>query len=112
MKTINRKKQIMLSVFLFLFSICITITVIPGLGVPSYGLFGDITSTCVSEETTEQMIVSNSYKHQKTVEQSVYHIFCAWFAILIAIVFLRYASYALRLPNQETIVTLKVRMDD
>lgn len=77
----------------------------------AYGLFGEVKASMVAEEDRcraeeDECVV----KMVCPVRQANrYHI---WLLLKILILCLIYAVYEIRLPGRDTIVTLKVRMDD
>lgn len=104
-------KKIFTKLFILLFGLSISITVIPCGLINSYGLFGEVNSSVVTQTKqagTEEVSVL-SEKHSSIRGECIYNI---WLEIAIVILCLIFMIYMFRLPQGETIVTLKVRMDN
>lgn len=104
-------KKIFTKLFILLFGLSISIAVIPCGLVNSYGLFGEVNSSVVTQTKqagTEEVSVL-SEKHSSIRGECIYNI---WLEIAVIIICFILISYMLRLPRGETIVTLKVRMDN
>lgn len=106
----RHKKELIVRLFLVLFSLSVSVTVIPCGLVIVHGLFWEIKSAAVSEEKqAAEEIYSFSIRHNRIRGTNLYNI---WFEIVAIILYLIYISYMIRLPREETIVALKVRMDN
>lgn len=101
----------MKKLFIFLFSVSVSITVLPSGLLNTYGLFGEITSSTVTSDEdskiSEERQVFENRKQVKGV--NVYNI---WLEIWLCIICMIFAAYILRLPIGDTIITLKVRMNN
>lgn len=97
--------------FIFLFSVSVSITVLPNGLINTYGLFGEITSsTATSDEDSKISEERQVFENRKQVKGvNVYNI---WFEIWLCIIYMIFAAYMLRLPRGDTIITLKVRMNN
>lgn len=77
----------------------------------AYGLFGEVKASIAAEEdrgrAEEDKNIVNKICPVRQANR--YHI---WLLLKILILCLIYAVYGIRLPGRDTIVTLKVRMDD
>ncbi len=107
----NSKSKFILRLFIIIFTVSISVTVIPSEVFNIYGLFGEIKSSTVTRENkknTEEII---SILKKSSIIKGI-NIYNVWFEIAIIIIFLIFSSYVVRLPNQNTIVTLKVRMNN
>lgn len=107
----NNKSKFLLRLFIVLFTVSVSATVLPGEAVNRYGLFGEVKSSTVTRENRKntEAIASVSEKSGIHKGSNVYNL---WFEIAVIIIFLVFASYGVRLPGRDTIVTLKVRMDN
>ncbi len=76
-----------------------------------YGLFGEITTYTIVEDK-EQEVVDNKFSEEKTQTVKGKNIFNLWFEILIIVICISFCSNLIKLPRGDTIVTLKVRMDN
>lgn len=107
----NRKNNFLLQLLIVLFTVSLSTSVIPAGIINIHGLFGEVKSSTVTEENWEvtEEISSVFEKSDASKGINVYNI---WLYFITIIIFLIFASYATRLPRRETIVTLKIRMDD
>ena len=105
------QKILMKKLFIFLFSVSVSITVLPSGLLNTYGLFGEITSSTATRDEdskiSEERQVFENRKQVKGV--NVYNI---WFEIWLCIIYMIFSAYMLRLPRGDTIITLKVRMNN
>lgn len=107
----NSKSRFILRLFIMLFTLSISTTVIPSEVINIYGLFGEVkssTNTGENGKNTEE-IRSTFEKDSFTKGINIYNM---WFGIAVIIIFLIFTSYVFRLPKRDTVVTLKVRMND
>ena len=97
--------------FVLLFTVSISVTVIPCNSINVIGLFGEIRSSSVI----------NDNKIHGAIEKQVYikahknkgiNIFNIWYELWYSIVCIIFIMYLSRLPRGDTIITLKVRMDN
>ncbi len=103
-------------VILLLFVLNISSSILPGGGIQSYGLFGEMTAISVSYN---QAIVIQSSPHnskskirsKKIIILKLVEIQYTSLLILLAIRSLRYLNYLLPFKCQVTPVVLKVRMN-
>lgn len=103
-------KQFLLRICIVLFMTSVSVTVISYEMVCTYGLLGEVTcSTVISEKSLFEELQKNVSAVKYPIKSNVYNI---WFNISSIIIYLVFVAYMLRLPRKDTIVTLKVRMDD
>lgn len=107
----NFKNRIFCKLFITFFALSVSAAVLPCGLINVHGLFGEIKSTIITEDsrTDREQLSSILRKHQCFSGENIYNI---WFELSVIITFLIFALYKLRLPKEETIVTLKVRMDN
>ena len=116
--------------FLFLFLIAVSTAVMPCVAVNSIGLFGEVKASVVTCEEKEEAaeVAAKRYKHDargirqmsvRTQRLSSLlegingtNILSIWFVLFFAVLCFYYVQYRYRLPKEDTIVTLKVRMDN
>ncbi len=105
------KKQWIIRLFIILFSISVSVTVLPCGIINTHGLFGEITtSTVTNDEDKSDFQESHVFENRKQVTGiNIYNI---WFEIWICIICMIYIQYMFRLPREDTIITFKVRMDN
>ena len=107
-----KKYNWMLRLFLVLFTLSISATILPCEVVCARGLFGEITATVVVQDT-EQEITENRSEHQEKVHKAkVLAIFNPWFEQWIAVELISFSEKVMKLPREDTIVALSVRMDN
>lgn len=105
------KQKLVVRLFIFLFSVSISVTVLPCGIINTHGLFGKITSSVITDDkdsSTNQEY--NLFETKKQIKEiNIYNI---WFKIWTFIILVKYAQYLFRLPREDTIVSLKVRMNN
>lgn len=107
----SHRENFILRLFLVLFTASVSMTVIPSGIVTAYGLFGEAKTSVVTEEGEERAEeVSHVAKRERSAKQD--NLFNIWFVLEALILCLIYTAYGIRLPGRDTIVALKVRMDD
>lgn len=105
----NNKRWLMLGILLF--SVFVSTTVLPYSIVNTFGLFGEITSSAVAEDK-ESETVDERQVHELSKQVKRINIYNIWFEVWICIICMIFIAYMIRLPRGDTIVSLKVRMDD
>lgn len=107
----KKNKQWLLNLLILLFTVSVSVTVLPCGVILAYGLFGEVTSsTVVEDRDVEISDESQVFVRRKQVKGiNIYNI---WFEILMGVVCMIFVEYGLRLPRGDTIVTLKIRMDN
>ncbi|MDE7447137.1 MAG: hypothetical protein K2N15_15755 [Lachnospiraceae bacterium] len=107
----NHRSKLLFRLAIVLFSVSISTAVIPGGLINTYGLFGEVKSSTVTDQNRKntEELTSTFEKSNTTKGINIYNI---WFWLVTIIIFLIFTSYMIRLPRSETIVTLKVRMDN
>ena len=106
------KKNFMLRLFIVLYTISVSTTIMPCGIVNIHGLFGELKSSVVAEESrplveeTEKQVLAKENRVKGT------NIFNAGLYIVIIILCLIFRLYAKSLPPENTIVTFKVRMNN
>lgn len=128
--TVIDEKYCLFRWFLFLFLISVSTASMPCTVVNSLGLFGEVKASVVSceekEETAEAAVkrYKNTSRGIRQISVQVRrfgslpegvdgsNIFSIWFVLFSAVLYFYYVQYRCRLPKEDTIVTLKVRMDN
>lgn len=106
------EKYWLVRLFLLLFSLSVSVAVMPCGIVNVHGLFGEITSAVIVEEQ-EQVSDDIGFKHSEKVQKAKgVNVIYIWFELLVSIACICAVTYMIRLPRGDTIVLLKVRMDD
>ncbi|MDF2611803.1 MAG: hypothetical protein K0R92_3277 [Lachnospiraceae bacterium] len=116
MKKARLYENLFFRVVLLLFILNISSSVLPGGGIQSYGLLGEMTAVSVSENQAT-VIQSNpnnrnlKIQSKKVLNIDLIEIQFAWITLLLVIHGLRYLIYLLSFKCQVTPVVLKVRMN-
>ncbi len=104
-------KRLFIGLFVYLFTMSVSITVLPCSIINTYGLFGEMVSSTVTFDIdTEKHIRSRIFEIKRNVKGI--NIYNSWFKIWMSIICMIFAGYILKLPRGNTIVTSKVRMDN
>lgn len=107
----HNKNPIVLRWFVLLFTASVSVTVIPGSVYLVLGLFGEVKSSTITDEGNfhEESAQQAHTEHHK---QKGINIINIWYELLYGVIFMIFTIYKDKLPRGDTIVTLKVRMDD
>ena len=105
------KKLWLIRLFIILFSISISVAILPCGIINAHGLFGELTSQAVAEdEDSSRYQESRVFENRKHIKGT--NIYNIWFETWICIICMVFIQYMFRLPREDTIITLKVRMDN
>lgn len=108
----NEIKYWTIQLFFVLFTMSVSVSVLPCGIINVHGLFGEvITSTVVEEKDTEIGNIKSIY-HKKGKNAKGINILNVWFEILMAVVCIIFCANLTKLSRGDTIVILKVRMDN
>lgn len=104
-------KKLLVRIMITLFCLSVSMTVLPCGLISVHGLFGEVTSAVVTEHDRpgKEQLVSIAEKASVVKGANIYNV---WFVMAAMIIFLICISYMLKLPRGDTIVTLRVRMND
>lgn len=102
----------MLRLFFLLFAMTVSVAVLPCGIINVHGLFGEVITSTVIEDKEQKISNIESDSHEKVQNAKGVNIFCFWFEILIVVLCIRFWANLVKLPRGDTIVTLKVRMDN
>lgn len=106
-----KKHYFFMRLFILLFTVSVSVTVIPDNGLCTLGLFGEVKSSTVTEDNCfREELEKQVYTNQRTPKGI--NIFNIWFELWCCIVYMIFIMYQEKLPRGQTIVTLKVRMDN
>jgi hypothetical protein len=107
----KNKRQWLTRLLILLFMVSVSTTAIPCGIINTIGLFGEVKSSAVTEDKeTEIANVRYAFvKRQQTKGENIYNI---WYEVWICIICMILIFYMFQLPRGDTMVTLKVRMDD
>lgn len=108
----DKRKNWIVQLFLVLFTLSISVTVIPCGIVNIHGLFGEIKSSVITEDK-DQMVEQTTSRQSLNIQKvKGFNFFNIWFEILPLIIFICLIEHTLKLPREDTIITLKVRLDN
>ncbi|MCR4998195.1 MAG: hypothetical protein K6A61_12965 [Butyrivibrio sp.] len=107
----EKKKRWLIRLFILLFSTSVSVAVLPIGIVNVYGLFGEITASSVTEDKDSE-IVNERRIYELAKQAKGINIYNIWFEVRVYILCIVFIAYMIRLPRGDTIVSLKVRMDD
>ena len=100
----------MIRLFILLFSISVSGSIVPCGVVNIYGALGEVYSSVTIEAEKETQLVKEVVsKARKEKGINVYNV---WFILCVIVLCIAFVEYSIRLPRGDTIVTLKVRMDN
>lgn len=107
-----KEKRWLFRLFILLFTVSVSCCVLPCEIINTYNLFGAVVSSTIIEEQKEKKaeifaVLTKSKKDVKGI-----NIFNLWFILAALIVLIQFALYRYKLPREDTIVTLKIRMDN
>lgn len=105
------KKQWIIRLFIILFSISVSVTVLPCGIINTHGLFGEIATSTVTNDA-DKSDFWESYVFENRKQITGINIYNIWFEIWICIICMIYIQYMFCLPGEDTIITFKVRMDN
>ena len=108
----GRKKYWILRLFFALFTISVSVAILPCEIINIHGFFGEVTTHVIVEDEEQEIISIKDVGHKKVQTVKSANIFNIWFELLIAVVCVSFCANFIKLPQGDTIVTLKVRMDD
>lgn len=108
----DKKRHWAIRLFLVFFTISVSVAVIPCGIINIHGLFGEIVTSIAAEDKEQETVHIKSIAHEKVQTIKGVNIFNIWFEILMAVVCIRFCINLIKLPRGDTIVTLKIRMDN
>ena len=108
----GRKKYWILRLFFVLFIMFISVAILPCGIVNVHGLFGEVTAHVIVADKEQEIICIKDAGHKKVQTAKGINILNIWFELLIIVVCIIFCANLIKLSRGDTIVTLKVRMDD
>jgi len=108
----DKKKYWVIRLFFVLFTMSVSAAILPCGIINAHGLFGEVITSTVAEDKEQENVNIKSVDNKKEQVARGINIFNIWFVILIAIVCISFYANLTKLPRVDTIVTLKVRMDN
>ena len=108
----DKKKYWILRLFFVLFTMSVSVAILPCGIINVHGLFGEINTYVVIEDKEQEIVSIKDVEHKKVQSVKGINVLNIWFEILITVVYISFCANLIKLPRGETIVTLKVRMDN
>ena len=108
----DKKKYWIIRLFFVLFSMSVSIAILPCGIINVHGLFGEVTTYVVVEDKEQEIVSIKDVDNIKVQTVKGINILNIWFELLIIVVCISFCANLVKLPRGDTIVTLKVRMDN
>ncbi len=108
----DKKKYWILRLFFVLFTMSVSVAILPCGIINVHSLFGEVTTYVVVEDKEQEIVSIKDVNHKKVQTVKGINILNIWFEILITVVCISFCANLNKLPRGVTILTLKVRMDD
>lgn len=108
----GKKKYWLVRLYCVFFIMSVSVTVFPCGIINVHGLFGEIITSTVAKDKEQEIANIKFIDHKKVKTAKGENILNVWFEILIAVVWISFCANLFKLPRGDTIVTLKVRMDN
>lgn len=108
----DKKRHWAIRLFLVFFTISVSVAVIPCGMINVHGLFGEIVTSTAAEDKEQETVHIKSINYGKIQTIKGVNIFNSWFEVLMTVACIRFCINLIKLPRGDTIVTLKVRMDN
>ena len=112
METRDVLRHWILRLFLGLFTISVSAAILPCGIINVHGLFGEVTAHVIVKDKEQEIVSIKDVNHKKSQTVKGINILNIWFELLITVICIRFCANLRKLPRGDTIVTLKVRMDD
>ena len=108
----DKKKYWILRLFFVLFTMSVSVAILPCGIINVHGSFGEVTTYVVVEDKEQEIVSIKDVDNIKVQTVKGINILNIWFELLIIVVCISFCANLIKLPRGDTIVTLKVRMDD
>lgn len=106
------KKYWLIRLFFVLFTVSVSVAVLPCGNLNVHGLFGEVVTSTVMGDEEQELVSAKSLNHEKNRNSKSVNIFNRCFELLTAVACIIFYARLNKLSRGETIVALKVRMDD
>ncbi|SEW22632.1 hypothetical protein [[Clostridium] fimetarium] len=102
-------KRLLIRLLIVLFTVSISVAIIPSGILILQGFFGEVKIAVVEERETaqEQQDIQRTINLKENIR-----IFNIWLLIIITILLLRFIIHSSKAPPHQTLVSIRVRMDD
>lgn len=108
----TQEKYWIIHLFSLLFTISISVSILPCGMINVHGLFGETITSTAAEDEEQEIVNVKSIRHENLQTAKGTNILNVWFEILIAIIWISFCANLIRLPRRDTLVISKVRMDN
>ena len=108
----DKRKYWVTRLLFVLITVSVSVAILPCGIINVHGLFGEVTTYTVIEDKEQEIVNISSIEHEKKRTIKGANTFNIWFESLIAVVCISLYANLENLPREDTIVTLKVRLDD
>lgn len=108
----DKRKYWVIRLLIVLFTMSVSVAVLPCGIINVHGLFGEVIASTVVEDKDQEIVNIKSIYYEKIQKVKGINVLNIWFEILITVVCICFLTNLIRLPREDTIVTLKVRMDN
>lgn len=108
----DKRKYWVIRLLIVLFTMSVSVAVLPCGIINVHGLFGEVIASTVVEDKDQEIVNIKSIYYEKIQKVKGINVLNIWFEILITVVCICFLNNLIRLPREDTIVTLKVRMDN
>lgn len=108
----DKRKYWKIYLFFVLFTISVSVTVLPCVIFFVHGLFGEITTFAITKDEDQEIGIAKSRCHENIRQTKGINNINSWFEIRMSVIYICLLANLIRLPRGDTIVTLKVRMDN
>ena len=105
----KKENHWIIRLFILLFSISVSVAIVPCGGVNIYGTLGEVYSSVTIEAEKETQFVKEEVFKARKKGINVYNV---WLVLGVIALYVAFVEYVIRLPRRDTVVTLKVRMDN
>ena len=106
----KRKHDWIMHLLILFFSMSVSVAIVPSGVVNVYGVLGEVYLSVTIEAEKETQFVKDEVSTDRR-EKGI-NIYNVWFVLCVNVLYIVFVEYVLRLPRGDTIVTLKVRMDN
>lgn len=108
----NLKKYLVMRWFLMLFTLSVSVAILPCGIANAHGLFGEITASIVVEDREQEIVDIESRQQEKYQKWKGINIINVCFECLIIVTCISFWAKQCKLPPKGTIITQKVRMNN
>lgn len=108
----DKRKYWVIRLFLVLFTVSVSVAVLPCGIINLHGLFCEVVESTVVEDKEQETVNIKSIDYEKAQMKKGANILNVWFEFFIAVVCIGFCADLVKLPREDTLVILKVRMDN